>query len=329
MNCFAKARRIKSLNRGLIGSILIILMATPCFCQVEIDYRPNEDQSIALGDGRMLGFAEYGDPEGYPVVYHYGGGGSRLLGRRVDSLAAFSGVRLIVPDRPGMGKSDYMAGRQITDWPIDLVELMDSMGIDTFAVVSESAGTPYALVVAHALPERVSAAAIVAGLCPMDGDFDMKVLPRTVRMSMKISRKAPLWFLRWNIKTTQKMVTNKPDRFLKAVSKQFSEPDRKLMADPAEQETMLIGFTEAGRKGPEGAALEMRLYSRPWGFDPGEIKVPVNLHHGLQDSNAPALMAEHLASLIPGSTLKLYPGEGHATVMSYHGAEILHKLIAK
>lgn len=299
------------------------------FSFAEIVYQPNENQSFTLESGRILGFAEYGDPNGSPVVYHYGGGGSSLLGRRVDSLAIVSGVRLIVPDRPGMGNSEYVDDRKLTDWPADVAELMDHLGIDTFAVMSESAGTPYALVLAHAMPDRVSQAAVVAGVCPTDGDFDKKTLPGTLRMNLSLSKKAPLWFLRWNVKTTTKMVKNNPDKFMKIVSKNLSEPDQKLMMDLSEQEILLAGFVEGNRQGPAGPALEARLYSRPWGFDLSEIIVPVTIHHGLLDKSTPVIMAEHLNDLIPTATLKLYAGEGHATVMSYHGSKILKDLVSE
>ncbi len=308
------------------------LIACMLFCGYgfsEIAYEPNENKSISLKSGRVLGYAQYGDPNGSPVVYSYGGGGSSLLGRRVDSLAIEFGVRLIIPDRPGMGNSDYVDDRKLTEWPADVSELMDHLGIDTFAVVSESAGTPYALVLAHALPDRVSKAAVVSGVCPTDGDFDKRTLPRTLRMNLSLSKIAPLWFLKWNVKTTTKMVKNNPDKFMKLVTKNLSEPDQKLMLKPAEQEVLLLGFVEGGRQGPAGAALEARLYSRSWGFDLSEIMVPVSIHHGLLDKSTPVVMAEHLTDLMPTATLKLYSGEGHSTVMSYHGPKILKDLISE
>jgi pimeloyl-ACP methyl ester carboxylesterase len=53
---------------------------------------------LALPDGRVLGWAEYGDPGGPPVVFLHGTLGSRIS--RPDD-AAWAGVRLITVDRPG------------------------------------------------------------------------------------------------------------------------------------------------------------------------------------------------------------------------------------
>lgn len=62
----------------------------------------NTDNQIALRDERRLGYAEYGDPAGTPVLHFHGTPDSRLEGclPGVDELAARLGVRLILLDRP-------------------------------------------------------------------------------------------------------------------------------------------------------------------------------------------------------------------------------------
>ena len=58
------------------------------------------------------------------------------------------GVRLISPDRPGMGLSTYQPGRRLVDWPADVAHLTEALGIERFAVMGWSAGGPYAAVCA-------------------------------------------------------------------------------------------------------------------------------------------------------------------------------------
>ena len=59
---------------------------------------------IILSDGRKLAYAEYGKSDGYPIFYFHGSPASRLepliLGEQVLER---SGLRIIAPDRPGMG----------------------------------------------------------------------------------------------------------------------------------------------------------------------------------------------------------------------------------
>jgi len=86
----------------------------------------NEHQAVRLDDGRLLGFADYGDPDGAAVLFFHGEVGSRLLGRALDAGARDRGLRVVSPDHPGLGFSDFLPGRAIADWPADVVELPGS-----------------------------------------------------------------------------------------------------------------------------------------------------------------------------------------------------------
>lgn len=59
--------------------------------------------AVTLPSGRTLAYAGWGDPGGFPVLYNTGGNSSRIEGKWLAAAAAVSGVRLIVPDRPGFG----------------------------------------------------------------------------------------------------------------------------------------------------------------------------------------------------------------------------------
>jgi len=69
----------------------------------------------------MLGYAEYGAAEGKPVFFFHGAPSSRLLAQPFHEPAIRLDVRLIAADRPGMGLSDFQAGRKMLDWPDDVI----------------------------------------------------------------------------------------------------------------------------------------------------------------------------------------------------------------
>ena len=75
---------------------------------------------------------------------------------------------MISPDRPGVGRSDPKPGRALLDWPADVSSLADALGIERFALLGWSAGGPYALACAFALPDRVKAVALIASAIPAD-----------------------------------------------------------------------------------------------------------------------------------------------------------------
>ena len=67
--------------------------------------KPRCELSITLQDGRHIGYAEYGEPNGNPIFYFHGFPGSRLEAGHFHDIAIDNNCRLIGIDRPGMGLS--------------------------------------------------------------------------------------------------------------------------------------------------------------------------------------------------------------------------------
>ena len=120
------------------------------------------EATVTLPDGRRLAWSSGGARGGVPVIYLHGAIGTPV--RRtpeLDALIAALGIHYIAVSRPGFGRSDPCPGRRIADFPADLEHLADRLGLGRFAVVGVSAGGPYALACARALPERAIATAAV------------------------------------------------------------------------------------------------------------------------------------------------------------------------
>jgi pimeloyl-ACP methyl ester carboxylesterase len=73
---------------------------------------------------------------------------------------------VIALDRPGYGLSDFRPGRAISDWPADVAQAADALGIGRFSVAGASGGGPYALACAREIPDRVVRAAVISGVGP-------------------------------------------------------------------------------------------------------------------------------------------------------------------
>jgi pimeloyl-ACP methyl ester carboxylesterase len=91
------------------------------------------DTYVTLRDGRMLGYAEYGDPAGTPVLL-FNGSASRLFYPLDDAQVRAAHARMITVERPGIGRSDFKPQRTLLDWPDDIGELADALGVHQFAV---------------------------------------------------------------------------------------------------------------------------------------------------------------------------------------------------
>ena len=76
-------------------------------------------QQLRLPGSRLLGYDEYCAPNGNPIFYFHGSPSTRVEWRLFgsDALANKLNIRVIAPDRPGLGRSEFQPGRRIGDWP--------------------------------------------------------------------------------------------------------------------------------------------------------------------------------------------------------------------
>jgi pimeloyl-ACP methyl ester carboxylesterase len=266
------------------------------------------DRTMELSDGRRLGYAEFGDRTGAPVIYFHGWPGARVEGRLGDDAAKVSGVRLIAIDRPGMGLSNFQPNRELLDWPDDVAELAATLGLDRFAVLGISGGGPYAAACAWKLADRLTSAGIVSSLAPFDVPGAIASMDRRNRLTFQLVRRLGV-LRRIAMARVERSVSRRPERIVEkgvtaAVDKQYLDrPDvRKILAE---------SLGEAFRAGSRGPAWEMGLYTRPWGFRLEEIRTPIHLWHGEDDVNAPISMGRYLATSIPECRATFYPGEAH------------------
>lgn len=267
-------------------------------------------QQLKLHDGRRLGYSEFGVPDGRPVVYCHGFPASRLDARLGHEIAAHSGIRLVAPDRPGCGLSDFQPGRRIADWPRDVAELADALSLGRFGLLGISGGGPYAVACAAMLPERVTALAIVCGLGRLDLREDAAGMSPFGRFSFALARRAPEVSQLFN-RALAPVLRRSPHLILKLLASTLPAPDAKVLSDPKVFEMFADAFREGLRQGGRGVALELTLYARPWEIAVESIRVPCHLWHGEQDTTVPVAMGKRLAAAIPGCRARYYAGEGH------------------
>jgi pimeloyl-ACP methyl ester carboxylesterase len=280
-------------------------------------------QQIKLQDGRMLGYAEYGAPDGVPVFYFHGFPGSRLdyLFFDAGEAAMETSARIIAADRPGYGLSDARRGRGILDWPDDVTELADTLQIERFAVLGISGGGPYAAACAFKVPARLAAAGIVSGMGPCEAPGMKDGASWSLPGTPSIIR----WFM---LKLMSVGLQRDPDQFLSRSKGTFSRPDRQLLDLPELGLVFAQGLQEAFRSGIGGAQHEAALYTRGWGFHLEEIATEVHLWHGEQDANVPVSVGHYVADALPKCHATFYKEEGHLTLPRSRIREVLGILVS-
>jgi len=280
---------------------------------------------MRLPDGRLLGWAEYGARQGPPVLYVHGFPGSRLEARLTAAAAERLGLRVIAPDRPGIGLSHFQADRTLGDWPQDVSNLADALGLERFAILGVSGGAPYALACAAAMPGRLSAVGIVGGLGPVADAGSTTGMAALNRCFLYLFRRAP-WLGRAFFHPLALAMRRWPRPLFALFTATVPEADRKVLDRPGIREFFHASLHEAARQGARGAAHDLYLYSHPWGFDPASIRAPIHLWHGELDVTVPVAMARHLARSIPKCRATFHPDEGHFSLPIRHMEQILRTL---
>lgn len=272
---------------------------------------PRDTGAVSLPDGRRLAYAAYGAASTRSVLYFHGLPSSRFEGALTDAPARALGLQVLSLDRPGMGRSSFQAGRKLTDWPSDVSALADAMGLDRFGVMGTSGGGPYALACASALPSRVAAAAVLAGLGRVAEPARPPGLRGFSRLFLGLALRAPWCLPAVCAPVSLALRTSAPDLYLRRFAWGLCAKDRAALADGLVREAMLGAFRESAAAGYRGPCHDLLVAARPWGFDPASIRVPVRFYHGDMDPVVPLEMSQELAVLIPGAVLHVPPGEGH------------------
>lgn len=280
------------------------------------------ENQIELSDGRRLGYAEFGDPRGKPVLFFHGYPGSRWDGAETGHAAERLGVRLIAPDRPGMGLSDYQPKRCLLDWPQDVQEFTNALELDRFAVIGYSGGGPYALACAFKLDTRLSAVGVIAGIGPLTEPGALDGMVKNNIQLFQMARRTP-WLLRLIFSLNRQMDTLK---LLRAAMPQMPAVDQDVMRQPGVLDGIARDYGEAFRQGACGAVHEGALFASDWGFKLGEITRPVQLWHGEQDTNTPVAIGRFQARHLPDCQATFYPTDGHISIIVNHAVEILTAL---
>jgi len=268
------------------------------------------NQILELNDGRMLGYAEYGDPDGKPVFHFNGSGGSRLERPSDISILTELGIRYISTDRPGHGNSTPQKDRELLNWPDDIASLADHLEINKFFILGWSAGGPHALACAYKMPERVISGAIVSGLAPPDRPDPYKGYRGFFLLLMVLGRKFPR--LVYSIRRmAAKQINNPSEKMTDRFVRSLPEADRRPFENPDVKELFLADIKEGYKQGGDGPARDDIIINQPWEFDISEIQTRFDIWQGDSDLNVPVNQGYYQAKLLAESTFHLMKNRGH------------------
>jgi pimeloyl-ACP methyl ester carboxylesterase len=274
-----------------------------------------KDDVVVLADKRQLAYAEYGDPDGYPVFLFHGLPGSRLSWGLLPDEPFPPGLRLIAPDRPGYGNSDPKPHRTHLDWASDVAALADALAIDQFAIVGISGGGPGALACTWNMPQRITSVSIVASPAPTDAPGVFKGMSKTNHFFMRLAWNLP-WLSSLNARLLAFVIRRNPGRYINTMQVKVHDVDKAIIARPEIQQMLVADFSEALKQGAQGMIDDLSAnHGHPWGFPLDEIKTKVTFWYCALDRSVPPAMGKHLSETVPNNELRVIAEAGHLWIL--------------
>jgi pimeloyl-ACP methyl ester carboxylesterase len=254
---------------------------------------PAVDQTVVLSDGRTLGYALWGEPEGSPVLLAGTSPGSRLLCPDLPATLA-AGVRLVTVDRPGSGRSDPDPHPSMARWVADAGALVDHLRLGRFGLVGWSGGGQFALAAAAGLPDRVTSLALAGTPAPTHDDLG-DWPPEQIRQLVGLVRKDPQGAVEGIVAANQWYVAD-PQSPLQL----WSAPgDQAVGRLPQVADAMAVMLREGARQGATGLVYDIVAGSLDWGFALSEVGAPVALWYGTVDPVVSPKHGRYYAQRLP------------------------------
>jgi pimeloyl-ACP methyl ester carboxylesterase len=273
--------------------------------------------TFETSDGRELAFALWGDRDGFPILGLHGTPGCRLERWPNEDLYRRLGVLYVTHDRAGYGRSTRRPGRRVVDEVDDVAELADHLGLERFGLTGASGGGAHALACAARLPDRIERAACVVGVAPfgnpgLDRDSWLAGMdPENIKEFgwAEAGEEVLTRELEAEHAKIAARVADDPSSVLGDF--ELSDSDRKELAREERVQIIRESWGEHSVRGVGGWVDDDLAHLHPWGFDVGEISVPVLVRYGATDVLVPPAHGEWLAANVPGCVVKVEDVAGH------------------
>lgn len=283
----------------------------------------NERKFLELPDGRLLGYREYGQPGGVPVIFLHSVLSNSLLRPHEAEEARRLGVHLVVPERPGTGWSTPDADMSFESVGQDIVVLVDHLGFDDVYVSGRSSGAPFALEVTRLLGARVPRLILWAARFAADQDGGRRDLLGRFYAGML---RAP-WYAEAVLGLLRAKLSRRFVRDMLLRSHERSPRDHAMLQqEPGMIDFMVGQALEALEKTHDGVTREAELLHDDMPINLEGVSADLVVWHGRDDGFVSITEVQRRFSNLPVSEFRIVPDEGHIFTMARR-IEVLERLI--
>jgi pimeloyl-ACP methyl ester carboxylesterase len=274
---------------------------------------------VSLPDGRTLEIVTGGASDGFPLLFHGGTPSAAVPYDAIGRAAEEAGLRLVTYSRPGYGASTPRpagASPVLADDVGDSVAILDTLGLGDFVTLGWSGGGPRALACAALLPDRCRAATTLAGVAPADAeglDWTAGMGAENVR-DFELAARGREALRPVVDEEAGAMATITAEQLVEGLGDLTDEVDAAALTGVL-ADYLAATFRHSMTQGSQGYLEDSLQVMRPWGFDVGDIRVPVAVWQGAHDRMVPFAHGQWLGARIRGARVHLLDDEGHISLV--------------
>ena len=280
------------------------------------------DKELTLSNGDIIAYGDYGPSKGRPLIVFHSGFGSRLaIPANYQDVCKRLNRRVIIPDRPGMGKTPFIDGHP-EQWNTQLAEFVSLLNIKQYDVLGSIIACQMAVSYAAQADSKLKKL-ILASPVFLNTDEHAKYLTeilapagRYVRLSAQFAREIyELWL---------KSVTLNLDRHYPSIlQRSIGNAEREQFDKDGTIQLMTNVLKEGARHSLDGILNEMVFCMTPLNLDLNKLTLPIEVWYGTEDKRITAEGVEAICSEF--SNCKVNVCEGYSEHIYY---ALFEKIIA-
>lgn len=291
-------------------------------------------RGLEMPEDRMVVAVESGALQGSPVLVFHPTPSSCLFVRQHADAGLRTGTRLVGFSRPGSGGST-MTSPGLRVVAEDAVRVADAYGLERFAVLGFSGGTPFAGATAALFPDRVTAVGLCATVAPWGGLTDRGVeyddALATLLAGAEADPSGALDALRArHQRELAPLLALGDEELATRILADADAADRELLT-PALARAQALTLRDAlgdedGAPTFDSPAFDHLAFGTAWDVDVAAVRAPTWVWQGTSDPVTPLDHARWWAEQVPHATLVRREGRGHLGSFEGHRDEMLATL---
>lgn len=273
---------------------------------VVADSNPN-DRQVTLSNGELIAYCDYGPADGRPLIVFHSGFGSRLaIPPNYQEICERTNRRLIIPDRPGLGKTPFIEGHP-EHWNEQLTEFIEVLEIDNYEILGSIIACQMAMSYAAQADDRLQRVILTSPVFLNEdahAEYLTEILApaaRYVRLSPKFAREIyELWL---------KSVTLNLDAHYHSILEQsVGSAEWEQFQDQGMLQLLTDVFKEGARHSLDGILNEMVFCMTPLNLDLSAFNKPLDIWYGTEDKRITQEGVEHIFKPIKQHNLHVREG---------------------